>query len=208
MTPKVIWQFWHDGTPPEEIAGWMAGWDGHDGWEHRVLDNAAGRAEIARYPDLLRIWDEIPRLFPNDTPRKRSDVLRLALLLAHGGVWLDSDMETTGVSLDPLTVLGPTLCWEAPGVAAIGMIASPPAAPYLERVRAGFHQAHRRKHPASAKGDNPTGPLYWTAMLGPDVTVLAQPVCYPYGWRDERPDGPFPDSLMVHHWHSAPGKRP
>lgn len=208
MTPKVIWQFWHDGTPPGDVARWMDGWDGHDGWDHRVLDTAEGRRHVARYPDLARVWDEIPDLFPDDTPRKLSDVLRLALLLAHGGVWLDSDMETTGAPLDPLTVLGPALCWEAPGVAAIGMIASPPDTPYLERVRAAFHTAHRRKFPASAKGTNPTGPLYWTAHLDADVTVLARDICYPYGWRDERPAGPFPNSLMIHHWHSAPGKRP
>lgn len=207
MTPKIIWQYWHDATPPPHVAGWMAGWDDHPGWDHRVLNQEAGRAEIARFPDLLAVWDDIPRLFPDDTPRKQSDVLRLGLLLAYGGVWLDSDMETTGASLDPLTVLGPTLCWEATGVAAIGMIASPPDTPYLGRVAAHFGQAHRRRFAASAKGDNPTGPLFWTALTRDDVTVLARDTCYPFGWKDwPEPPGPFPNSLMVHHWNSATNK--
>lgn len=211
MTPQFIWQYWHDGNPPEPIRTWINGWaelhpysDAHP-WSHSLFDHDTADTFIrTTTPWHKRTWDEIPRLFPDDTPRKQSDLLRVALLAHYGGIWLDTDMEPNGRTLDPLLPLGPTLCWEAPGVAAIGMVATPPGSPYILRVADNFHQAHRRKHPASAKGDNPTGPLYWTALMQGDVTVLARDTCYPFGWKDwPEPPGPFDDSLMIHHWHSA-----
>lgn len=209
MTPKRIWQFWHAGHPQGEAGEWVAEWAAQDGWTHALLDTHDAHSFLADHcPDLAALWNDTPRRFPDDVWRQRADILRCGLLHTFGGVWLDTDMQPLGRSLDPLTVLGPTLCWERDGVAAIGLIASPPGSPYLGRVRAGMPEAFRHRNPATRRSDTPIGPHYWTSLLAADVTVLAQTVCYPYGWRDERPDGPFPDSLMVHHWHSAPGKRP
>lgn len=209
MTPLKIWQFWHDGQPPPPLREWVREWEGlhRSPWGHVLHDADTARTFLSTYtPDLAYLWDQTPDRYPNDVWRQRADILRCGLLHVAGGIWLDTDMEPLGQRLDVLRHLGPTLCWEADGTAAIGLIAAPANSDYLTRVRDGMPAAFARKHPRTKHSDNPIGPHYWSSLLGPDVTVLASQVCYPYGWRDQDP-GTYPDSLMVHHWHSAPNKR-
>lgn len=98
--PRVLHQFW-DRDPPRQIRTLM----GHcakvcagAAVEHRAWDAASADALIGDgFPEVVvRAYRTAPH------PTMQSDILRLAILHRHGGVWLDADMalrEGAGASL-------------------------------------------------------------------------------------------------------------
>jgi hypothetical protein len=72
-------------------------------------------------------------------PAHASDVARLAALLAHGGIYLDSDV----LPLRPFTALrrgaGATLAVQSPGRTANAVLLAPRGAPFLRRWADGYH---------------------------------------------------------------------
>lgn len=80
--PRRIWAYWHEGEDRANplVRACLASWrDRNPDWELRCLDAASPEmaAVRARLPDTLGI-------------AHRTDVLRLALLAEHGGVWVDA----------------------------------------------------------------------------------------------------------------------
>jgi hypothetical protein len=83
--PRIIWMYWEQGwhDAPEIVARCADSWARHNPeWEIRRLDRDGVRA----YADV----DEIVR-GKTMSVQAFSDVLRLALLERHGGVWVDAN---------------------------------------------------------------------------------------------------------------------
>jgi hypothetical protein len=94
--PRVLHQFW-DRDPPRQIRTLLA----HCGKvcraaeiEHRVWDSVSADALMADgFPDIVvQAYETAPH------PSMQSDILRLAILHRHGGVYLDADMALRKVT--------------------------------------------------------------------------------------------------------------
>lgn len=86
--PKKIHQIWlGQGSIPEFCQRMMATWRAHHpSWEYRLWTDA-DIAEAALPPRLSEIFSAA------SSPAERSDVLRLWLVLQHGGFYADVDFE-------------------------------------------------------------------------------------------------------------------
>lgn len=85
MIPRILHQIWVGPDPlPEEFAAYRETWRAHHPhWELRLWTEE-------RLPAGVR-W---PEVYERDrTPAERADILRLHLLLEHGGVYVDTDFE-------------------------------------------------------------------------------------------------------------------
>lgn len=84
--PKIIWAYWHDGVLPPLIARCVAGWRRlHPDWHIHVLNARTARDFVPDWPDKLA----------QATVHQLADWLRLSLLHAHGGIWLDASTVLT-----------------------------------------------------------------------------------------------------------------
>ncbi len=84
--PKIIWIYWDQGeeNAPFLVKQCIASWRFHNPeWEVRVLDKVLLRDTI----DLEGL-----DLRPDITLQALSDVIRVKILLAHGGVWADASL--------------------------------------------------------------------------------------------------------------------
>ncbi len=85
--PKRIWAYWSSDNPPELVSACMSSWTKFNPDYDVVLvtpDN------IARYVDA------VPDNFAAQSPQRQSDWARLALLAAHGGIYMDATMVVSG----------------------------------------------------------------------------------------------------------------
>jgi len=92
--PRRVWMFWEQGVEaaPEIVRECLAAWPRmNPGWEVRVLDGESARRAAPRFARLAK-------RAPLVIPAVRSDLLRLELLVRHGGVWADA----TTLPLRPL----------------------------------------------------------------------------------------------------------
>lgn len=86
--PRQIAQFWDMPAPPADIARLMASWAAqNDGFAHRVFDDLAARAFLAKHhsPDVLAAYHMAV------APAMKADLFRLAFLVTEGGVYADAD---------------------------------------------------------------------------------------------------------------------
>lgn len=84
--PKIIWLYWHQGElkAPEIVKRCIASWrDRNPGWDVKVLDSST--ASEASGLDEQWILDR-----PDISMQFLSDIIRIALLARHGGVWADA----------------------------------------------------------------------------------------------------------------------
>jgi len=86
--PRRLWQLWEQGnqTPlPVRNQEAMRQWGRlNQNWHRTVLDKTTVRD---MFPELSALFERIPR-----TVQARSDLLRISLLAAHGGVWADASV--------------------------------------------------------------------------------------------------------------------
>jgi hypothetical protein len=146
--PRVLHQIWYQGAgliPPRYRAfrdGWRAA---HPGWEHRLWDRDACRALLVeRHPEFLATWEAYPLRI------QRIDSIRYFILSAHGGVYLDMDMECLR-PLDPLLegcdlLLSRTVQYNIAAMAGI------PDHPLWRRARAALAAAPARALPRGLAG--------------------------------------------------------
>lgn len=94
---KIIWQYWAQGLDesklPEMIRLCYASVDQHRG-DYRVI--RLSDETVSEYIDLPPIVDQVRQSNPAMMIAYYSDILRLALLSAYGGVWLDSTIFMAG----------------------------------------------------------------------------------------------------------------
>lgn len=86
--PKIIWSYWEDGADnaPDVVQHCLESWRKlNNGYEIRLLD----RTSFEQHTSELRSLD----LFRDDiTVVKRANLIRLAVLHEHGGVWADATL--------------------------------------------------------------------------------------------------------------------
>ena len=94
---KIIWQYWAQGFEesklPKMIRLCYASVDRHRG-EYRVI--RLSDDTVSEYIDLPPIVDQVRQSDPAMMIAYYSDILRLALLSAYGGVWFDSTIFMAG----------------------------------------------------------------------------------------------------------------
>ncbi|CAE7320631.1 RH31, partial [Symbiodinium pilosum] len=94
--PQCIHQIWLGGrSRPEPCEGFTASWRSrHPGWEYRLWTDADVAEELT-HPGLAQAYEAA------SNPAEKSDILRLAIILRHGGLYVDVDFEC----LQPLGAL-------------------------------------------------------------------------------------------------------
>lgn len=187
MIPRRFHWIWLGERPlPSQIAAWIERWmELHPGWEQTVWTDA-------NRPRLRN--EEQFRAAAN--PAQQSDVLRYELVLDHGGVYLDCDVQCYR-SIDPL--IGELDAFvgrendEHVGNAIFGAI---PGHAWL--------QAAVDRLPGSFAGEwsqvAQAGPGLMTAVTEgrSDVTIFPPAIFCP--WRASRADAPaYTDAYAIHH---------
>lgn len=151
-----------------------------------------------------RIFDLAVELVPDDAVGQfRSDIARYELLLDHGGVYVDCDLECRRPFDDVLRGVSCFAGWEKQsqwvGNTILGAM---PDHPFVRALVDGLPANVRQK--AGARPNRLSGPKYLTGVYrrhAKTVTVFPQHRLYPYAWDQlERQGEMFPDAWAIHHW--------
>jgi tetratricopeptide (TPR) repeat protein len=130
--PPRIAQFWDSTDVPADGSALIASWQAqHPEWEHELFDNADARR-------FLRDHFDRPVLTAYDRAREnaqKSDIFRLAYLVARGGYYVDADDR----SLASITTVVPSECelavyQEDYGTIGNDFIGAVPGHPVLKRA--------------------------------------------------------------------------
>ncbi len=189
MIPRLIHRVWLGSeSMPEEFEHYGETWQRHHPeWE-------------------MRLWtsDNLPELrFPDALDRcrnhgERSDILRNELLLAYGGLYVDTDVECKR-PIEPLIGDSPAFAaWVRPGRIGSAVMGAVPGHPAVERLLTEMQQRVGKGSQIEAT----VGLLSEVFAEAPDVTLLDSGTFYPYHPRHNPadPDDEFPDAYAVHHW--------
>lgn len=81
--PRIIWSFWDTGDPGLVNRCLVSSWEKHKAnWEINIVSLTT----VSQYLSN----EELPSCFHTiNSPQKKADAVRMALLAKHGGVWLD-----------------------------------------------------------------------------------------------------------------------
>ena len=148
MIPKIIHQTWKSKDLPSHLRRFQESWcHHHPGWEYRFWDDAANEALIAEYyPAFL---DYVCRATPTIL---RVDLVRMAYLHRHGGVYADLDYEVLRPLDDLLDTAHAIVGRERGGIGSAmrgrdyiinALMASPPGHPLWLEAMHGMLRAHR-----------------------------------------------------------------
>ena len=130
--PPRIAQFWDSTDVPADVSALIASWQAqHPEWEYELFDNAAARC-------FLRDHFDAPVLAAYNRAREnaqKSDIFRLAYLVARGGYYVDADDR----SLASITTVVPSECelavyQEDYGTIGNDFIGAVPGHPVLKRA--------------------------------------------------------------------------
>jgi hypothetical protein len=193
LIPRVFHWVWVGDSPlPDESRAWIAGWlDAHPGWSHRIWSDL-NRPVLANEASYRAA----------QLPAQRADILRYEVVLRHGGVYLDTDMECLR-SVESLIADAQAFVGEEEpariGNSVFGAIAGHR---WLEDVVSRLPEsvAHHERIPEA------TGPGLLTRVTDDhaDVTVFPPHIFYPYGGHEpSRAAGPFPGAFAVHRWQAS-----
>lgn len=202
--PRIFHQVWiNERTPelPDEYRRYRDGWLAlHPGWEYRLW-NLGNLDFVQRRPDLMGQCAHYAQM---------ADILRLEVLLRHGGVYLDTDFEP----LRPIDAIiegaaGHVFCSEDGAHISTGLIGARPGSPLIARLLDALPQRL-----GVAPVNVETGPLFVTRQLlaegfDADVRVVPSRWFYPYGWNEpHRAQETFPNAYAVHRWAHSWGETP
>jgi hypothetical protein len=139
--PRLIHQTWHDANPPEDIGSPRSWREKNPGWAYRLWTDRDLRQFMGdEFPNLLPLYDSYERGV------QRADLGRYCLLYRLGGLY--ADIDTVCLSpVEPIAGDGRVILCEEPREHAEparvrrisrfyfnGTMASPPAAPFWEKV--------------------------------------------------------------------------
>jgi mannosyltransferase OCH1-like enzyme len=161
MIPRILHQIWVGPNPlPEDFRGYRESWRRHHpDWDMPLWTEANLPTDFTRKEAYERLR----------VPAERCDIILLELLLRHGGVYVDTDLECLR-SIDPL-LDGIDFCvtYNKPGRVSTALIAAIPGHPIIE-------QALRDIRPRTEYGvdKHATGPGLFTRVLReyPEVTIF------------------------------------
>jgi inositol phosphorylceramide mannosyltransferase catalytic subunit len=199
VIPRKIHRVWVGDPMPERLERYGDTWkQHHPDWEH-VLWTEANMPPLRNQ----HIYDRAEELAPGHVGQLRSDVARYEILLDHGGVYVDADLECLrpidGL-LDGVTAFAG---WEKDsqwvGNTILGAV---PGHSFMRALVTGL-AANVRRH-AGARPNALTGPRYVTAVRrrhGRAVTMFPQRFFYAAGWDElDRIPEEFPDAYAWHWW--------
>jgi Flp pilus assembly protein TadD len=129
--PHHVVQAWFGEPPPPEAAAMAATWRRRPGWRYTALDDQSATAFLAE-----NVGDDAVQAFQlAKHPAARADLIRLAWLAVHGGVWADADDACRG-PLEPLVGGRALVVWqEDRGNLANDFIAAVPGHPAIVAAR-------------------------------------------------------------------------
>lgn len=198
---------------PGHLADFCEGWrtlHPSPAWEYRLWHDADIQALDLHNRNL---YDRAAEIAPGNEGAFRSDLARYEILLRHGGIYLDCDIEARK-PLDPLIDAGfPAFAaWERPGRwisnAALGCEAGNRLIEALVlNLPANVEQqlAEARDRGRNYGPNILSGPQYLTAQYHhrpQDLTVVPKAWFHPYLYSElERGRDEFPGAYGVHHWH-------
>lgn len=203
MIPRILHRSVPAVTSAEVEGFWAETVSMHDGWDCRTWRDPLDPAE---FPLTSPSW------MLCQSGAQFAGLVRLELLLTHGGVWLDSDVEMYR-PLDVLCHLPMFAAWEDKAVvpdAVLGAVPGHPAVAAclslaLERLHSG------RSDWQSGRGAWATGPGVTTTVLPgrDDVLLLPPGSFYPahyvgkerVRWSQVRSLNPW--AFGAHHWHAS-----
>lgn len=186
--PRILHRIWLGSRPlPEEQQAFGASWEAHHPrWEHRLW----GDDDLAS----LGIDSEPFERAPDASAR--SDIVRHHVLARHGGVYVDTDVESLR-PLDPLLRGVSTFAgYGLPGLVETSVLGAVPGHP-------AFRKAAELSLAVAGTPSPNTGPPFLTHLLWafPEVTVFPREYFSPYLWDEpERRFERFPGAYAVHHW--------
>ncbi len=86
-----LFQYWNDAAPPDDVAGWIEDIRrDNPEFEHVLLDEASGARFIAEHYGPR----ELAAFRACVLPAMQADLLRLCLMDAEGGLYLDADHQS------------------------------------------------------------------------------------------------------------------
>lgn len=98
--PKVITQFWHDRSVPEDVAECTETWNNlkYIGYEHAIYSNDSARDFIKTHlgEENIKAYDRCYH------PAMKSDYFRLCYIYSKGGLYVDVDDVFSGAKIDYL----------------------------------------------------------------------------------------------------------
>jgi hypothetical protein len=213
VVPRTIHRIWLGSDEPVWSRRFARTWQ-RPGWT--VTTYYGIPADLAPLANQ-RLYDEAPLIAPDHVGQLRSDILRLELLNAYGGVYVDADFECLRPIDSLLEGIDCFMAWEVPGrFAANGIMGAEAEHPFIRALIGGLEEnieRHLRVYSPKrrAKPNRLSGPQYVTRMLRRrgDVTVFDRDLFYPFGWEqiaDFQPNGNsaerFPDAFAVHWWNN------
>lgn len=201
MIPRRLVRVVPERTTEQVEAWWRRACDLHPDWEHVTLRDPLDPAD----------WPATGGDWPATTSGAQlAGLIRLEEIHAHGGVYLDSDVEVFR-SFDPLLASGAFAAWEDRETVPDAVFGAEAGHPAIADV---LIEALRRLRRQSAdwrtgSGAWSTGPGAFTATLTgrSDVLLLPPGAFYPYHYtepgRSREDHGADPWCFAAHHWHAS-----
>ncbi|GAA3273132.1 FkbM family methyltransferase [Dactylosporangium vinaceum] len=180
-------------------------------------ETAFGESWLRHHPGWqLRLWTDadVPplrnqQLFDAAPAGQKADILRYELLLAHGGVFIGTDMECLR-SIEPLLGGVEVFCVREDGFRlGDGVLGAAPGSPLIAAVVDALPNSIAWR--AGKPRDEQTGAELLTRVVAEQdalgtVTpaVFGSELFFPYHWTETPREGTaFPDAYAVCHWLSA-----
>lgn len=209
--PKIIHRIWLDDPMPPLFEGWGRRWcELHPEWD--VIE----WRDSSKLPPLRMgaLFRRARLIFPKDWKRFRADLLRLELLWAFGGVYVDTDVEPLR-ALDDFLGRGLLVAWSPNrgrgGVrlltqAVMGAAAEHPFVDYCIRSVPHALQRHAGKPLAQVVGPHHVTRAWMASSASEHYdTPLDERYFYPQSIA-ERDRGELPDlghAYAHHHWNTT-----
>jgi inositol phosphorylceramide mannosyltransferase catalytic subunit len=187
VIPRILHQVWKTDALPlawkDQVLSWRRH---HPDWQFRIWSDEEAHALVAEsFPDLLATYEG----FTYDI--QRADAIRYLILLRHGGIYADLDLECLR-PIEPLLAGRSLVAGRAPSFHACELgrqemvcnsfLAAAPGHPVLEALLR--HLDQRREIVTHDEVLASTGPLFLSAMLdrygSDDVVLLGSHVFSPF----------------------------
>lgn len=193
MIPKVFHWIWLGPDPlPAQHRDYLRSWERHHpGWERRLWTE-----------------DDLPALHNAETYRsartwaQKADVARYELLLRHGGVYLDTDMECLRPIEPAIAGVKAFVGLERSDLMGNAILGCVPGHPWMAAVVEALPDAVRSNWLTLDQ----TGPSFLTRVTAGrrDVTVFPPAVFYPTPSVGADPAAAVPaEAIAVHHWRRS-----
>lgn len=130
--PMNIFQYWNTEDVPEAVTSVMSSWQAHPGWQYERLNRRSAIKWLhgrlgANYARAFKLANNVA---------EESDFLRLCLLLAEGGIYVDADDRLIDHPADLLSFGSGIILFREPNLGAIAnnLLCAPKGHPVIARA--------------------------------------------------------------------------